>query len=139
MKFLSPSLIGLLLTVAVDSQVTPDGTCGLIGAGNGTGYTCPSNNQCCSSSGWCGTSDLHCLTTTGCQAEYSVSAEACHAPIDGETVSPDGTCGTTVAGQYGYTCPETGFTCCSVAGYCGDSAAHCSVANGCQPGYGICT
>lgn len=47
--------------------------------------------------------------------------------------STDGTCGN------GVTCAGTEFGfCCSIFGYCGDSDAHCSSDNGCQPEWGSC-
>ncbi|KAL2146005.1 hypothetical protein VTI28DRAFT_5662 [Corynascus sepedonium] len=47
--------------------------------------------------------------------------------------STDGTCGN------GVTCAGTEFgSCCSIFGYCGDSDAHCSSDNGCQPEWGSC-
>ena len=42
--------------------LTPDNTCGNLGAGGGKGYTCnpalPQGGGCCSASGYCGKSDL---------------------------------------------------------------------------------
>ncbi|BFI31937.1 peptidoglycan-N-acetylglucosamine deacetylase [Marchantia polymorpha subsp. ruderalis] len=53
------------------------------------------------------------------------------APARG-AVSPDGTCGSTVAGNY--TC-DVEF-CCSQYGYCGTTTAYCNA--GCQTAYGRC-
>ncbi|KAG6556652.1 hypothetical protein Mapa_001593 [Marchantia paleacea] len=47
-------------------------------------------------------------------------------------VSPDGTCGSTTAGNY--TC-DTG-SCCSQYGFCGTTTAYCNA--GCQAAYGQC-
>jgi hypothetical protein len=112
-----PSLFAVaLLAAAAWSAVSPDGSCGQTGPGGSeSAYTCPSSNQCCSSYGYCGKTTDYCLTTVGCQPDYSNSTAACTVPVPGETVSPDGTCGTTGFGQYGYVCPQTGYTCCSVA------------------------
>ncbi|KAK4141821.1 carbohydrate-binding module family 18 protein [Dichotomopilus funicola] len=97
----------------VHRDVSPDNTCG---PENG-GYTCPSELACCSQFGFCGATDSFCLTTENCQPDYSNTTEACYAPVPGETVSPDGTCGTTGDGTQGYVCPgnATVTSCCSVA------------------------
>ena len=68
------NLLGLLLGLATPTiariekdwpvgllqrGVTPDNTCGVVGAGMGNGYTCdpylPLGGPCCSVSGYCGT------------------------------------------------------------------------------------
>jgi hypothetical protein len=96
-------------------EVSPNKTCGLVEAGGNRGYTCPSDASCCSRYGYCGTGDIFCLTTAGCQSRYSNSSAACVAPRNGTTVSIDGTCGMTGAGRNGYRCPANGTTCCSAA------------------------
>ncbi|KAI8628373.1 carbohydrate-binding module family 18 protein [Xylariaceae sp. FL1651] len=105
----------LLAASTAWSALTPDGTCGLVKGGANKGYTCPSDIKCCSSSGYCGSTDLHCLNSMGCQKAYSNSTAACVDPVPGSTISPDGTCGIVGVGKYGYKCPATGATCCSVA------------------------
>ncbi|KAI5787272.1 hypothetical protein EDC01DRAFT_661196 [Geopyxis carbonaria] len=53
--------------------------------------------------------------------------------------SVDNTCGNTAGGaNKGQSCATTAgqFSCCSSAGYCGDSDAHCGT--GCQPQFGQC-
>lgn len=94
-------------------DVSPDNTCGPENGGD----TCPGELPCCSQFGFCGATDAFCLTTANCQPDYSNSTEACYAPVPGETVSIDGTCGTTGAGTEGYVCPgnATVTSCCSVA------------------------
>ncbi|KXX78408.1 putative glycosidase CRR1 [Madurella mycetomatis] len=96
-------------------DVSPDNTCGVVEAGADQGYTCPGELPCCSQYGYCGANGTFCLTSAGCQAEYSNSSSACEDPEPGTTVSVDGTCGTTGAGEHGYRCPEEGETCCSAA------------------------
>lgn len=93
--------------------LTPDGSCGT----SHSGYTCPSDNPCCSQYGFCGATDAHCLTTANCQSRYSNSTSACHAPKPGVSISVDGTCGTTGVGKNGYRCPAnaTVTSCCSAA------------------------
>ncbi|XXG95309.1 hypothetical protein Hte_001570 [Hypoxylon texense] len=126
--------IALLAATAVWSDVSPDETCG-----EENGYTCPGEIKCCSVNGFCGSTDEYCLTTAGCQSEFSNSTSACTEPVDGVSISPDGTCGSEGAGEYGYRCPtEDGNSCCSIAGYCGNTTAHCSTADGCQSAYGEC-
>ena len=117
MLVLSARLMAAFLAAATvaRAEVSPDGSCGLSGAGEEKGYTCPGDVQCCGATGWCGTSEAHCLTTVGCQADYSNSTAACTEPVPGTTISPDGTCGTEGAGEYGYVCPEEVFTCCSAS------------------------
>ncbi|KAI0853609.1 carbohydrate-binding module family 18 protein [Daldinia vernicosa] len=128
----------LLAATAVWSDVSPDETCGVEKAGDNNGYTCPGEKKCCSANGYCGSTDEYCLKTVGCQSKYSNATAACIDPIDGETISPDGTCGSEGAGQYGYRCPTEGGSCCSIAGYCGNTTAHCLAAEGCQSAYGEC-
>ncbi|KAI1846358.1 hypothetical protein JX265_011960 [Neoarthrinium moseri] len=136
---LTSQIVVLLLAASAWTATTPDGTCGLLKGGANKGYTCLNDKPCCSSSGYCGTTDDYCLSSYGCQGPYSNATASCYAPKNGTTISPDGTCGLVSAGKYGYKCPATGSTCCSVAGYCGNTTAHCTAANGCQAAYGKCT
>ncbi|KAK4448307.1 carbohydrate-binding module family 18 protein [Podospora aff. communis PSN243] len=118
----------------------PNGTCGLLLGGANQGNTCPGETACCSQYGYCGSSDQFCLTTAGCQARYSNSSSACHAPRSGVSISVDGTCGSTGVGKNGYRCPNNAtIACCSASGYCGNSKDHCDVNAGCQSGFGTCT
>ena len=91
-------------------DVSPDLTCG-----KESGFNCPASDKCCSKYGFCGSDDSFCLTTAGCQADYSNGTSDCHEPKEGVSVSVDGTCGTTGAGKEGYVCPSTGESCCSGA------------------------
>ncbi|PVI03007.1 carbohydrate-binding module family 18 protein [Periconia macrospinosa] len=104
------------------SNISPDGTCG------GTnGYTCSDSTfgNCCSSSGFCGTTSGHCQA--GCQSKFGTCT-------GNDKVSPDGTCG----GTNGFRCGGSGFgDCCSSSGYCGSTTAHCSA--GCQASFGTCS
>ncbi|KAH7061724.1 keratin-associated protein 5-4 [Paraphoma chrysanthemicola] len=103
-------------------DVSQDGTCG------GTnGFVCKGSpfGDCCSSSGFCGSSDGHCKA--GCQSKFGSCTAA------GNT-SPDGTCG----GTNGYTCADSTFgSCCSSSGFCGSTTGHCQA--GCQSKFGTCT
>ena len=100
MLVLSARLMAAFLAAATVArgEVSPDGSCGLSGAGEEKGYTCPGDVQCCGATGWCGTSEAHCLTTVGCQADYSNSTAAWTEPVPGTTISPDGICGVEGAG-----------------------------------------
>ena len=53
-------LAGLVSASFVPIPITPDNSCGLVGAGNNNGYTCNPTalhvGHCCSQSGWCGIS-----------------------------------------------------------------------------------
>ncbi|KAK0744090.1 hypothetical protein B0T18DRAFT_196227 [Schizothecium vesticola] len=95
--------------------VSPDQTCGNLKAGANKGYTCPGTAACCSSYGYCGTASDFCLTTAGCQTQFSNSSSACHAPKSGVDVTIDGTCGSTGVGKLGYRCAANGTfsACCS--------------------------
>lgn len=79
------------------------------------GYTCPEDAACCSQHGYCGADDTYCLTTAGCQADYSNSTGACREPEPDVSLSIDGTCGIQGAGEHGYRCPgsSTVASCCS--------------------------
>ena len=97
--------------------VSPNLTCGTKEAGGSpNGYTCPTAAPCCSSHGFCGTGDGYCLNTGGCQASFSEKATSCYAPVDGVSVTPDGTCGKAGAGTLGYKCDTTSTNrCCSAS------------------------
>ena len=101
-------------------------TNGQCGSQNG-GLTCDpagSYGPCCSSYGWCGSTDAHC--GDGCQS-------GCKTTTDPTAPRSDGRCGTAFGGA---TCdPQGSFGgCCSSYGYCGDTPGHCLAANGCQSG-----
>ncbi|BFZ59011.1 hypothetical protein YB2330_000010 [Saitoella coloradoensis] len=126
---------------------TTDGSCG------GT-VVCGDWSQggCCSQYGYCGDTDLHCLTSNGCQSNCTDSTTSGPTPsstatggegtIAGpqgsdESANPnapattDGTCGA----MYNYTvCGDWAGpgSCCSMYGFCGDTSAHCGA--GCQSG-----
>ncbi|KAF2280022.1 uncharacterized protein EI97DRAFT_108160 [Westerdykella ornata] len=106
------------------TNISPDGTCGAIRE-----YSCTNSNfgTCCSSSGYCGSAAAHC--GQGCQPKYGKC-------ITGQIPSNNGECGTS---RGNYTCAGGPFdgTCCSIAGYCGSTVAHCAV--GCQGDFGKCT
>ncbi|KAE9583378.1 hypothetical protein CGMCC3_g272 [Colletotrichum fructicola] len=95
---------------------TTNGTCGHAN-GNTICGDWPQGN-CCSSAGWCGNSDAHC--GSGCQSGDCISG--------GETT--DGTSGLTHKGTICGSWSQGG--CCSQAGFCGRTQAHCS--EGCQSG-----
>ncbi|KAK9464044.1 uncharacterized protein V1516DRAFT_95950 [Lipomyces oligophaga] len=103
-------------------EVSTDTSCG-----GENGWTCP-DAQCCSASGWCGTSTDYC--DTGCQALYGVCNNSTTTAPTGLTAD-DGSCG---ASNFGFVCADG--QCCSEAGWCGTSTDYCST--GCQTGYGVC-
>ncbi|KAK3390162.1 carbohydrate-binding module family 18 protein [Podospora didyma] len=136
----SPNALQPELDTRAVAAVSPNKTCGVLEAGVNNGYTCPGDTACCSRYGYCGTTDAFCLTTAGCQTRYSNTTGSCYAPKSGSTLTVDGTCGTTANGKNGYRCPPApGATCCSAAGFCGNTTDHCDVNNGCQAGFGTCT
>lgn len=142
------------LKARADPGLSPDGKCGP----NNGGLKCDPNSSvyhgtCCSSYGWCGNTPAHC--GAGCQSAFgdgctssggnggtgttpakssTASGEpALGKPTPGGTnggVTTDGTCGAnngnTVCGNW----PQG--SCCSLYGFCGNTAAHCG--NGCQSG-----
>ena len=70
----------------------------------------------------------------------STTAPTSAAPSPTQPVSPNGHCGTQNNGgsPEGYTCTGSVFgACCSLSGFCGDSAEYCLA--GCQSEYGDCT
>ena len=81
--------------------------------------------RCCSSTGWCGSTETHCYLPS-CNQQYT--PQPCLA-YD-KPISIDGRCGT----LNGATCIST--RCCSKYGWCGTSDAHCL--DGCQVGFGWC-
>lgn len=96
--------------------VTTDGTCG---PQNG-GTVCEGSiyGDCCSLSGWCGSSEAYCGTDC-------VSGKCTEGGI-----SSNGRCG---AGFRGAICEGSVFgDCCSAGGWCGSTPDHCGA--GCQNG-----
>ncbi|KAJ4372865.1 hypothetical protein N0V83_003156 [Neocucurbitaria cava] len=139
-------------TATPTGPTSADGSCGASGSGQScVGFVGLSGllEECCSEYGWCGNSETYCQT--GCQQGFgkcgtqpsaSPSASATSTgPVPTPTgpTSTDGMCGSTGNGQ---SC--IGFigadglvnSCCSSAGWCGNSDAHCQT--GCQPGFGNC-
>ncbi|KAK3384880.1 hypothetical protein B0H63DRAFT_542954 [Podospora didyma] len=110
-------------TASLSSTVSTDGRCG-------NNVTCLGSTfgNCCSSAGYCGGTEAYCSPHT-CQRAWG----GCDNPYtsDGHLKSVDGRCGG--ANANATTCIGSGLgKCCSAAGYCGDSAAHCGA--GCQGG-----
>lgn len=113
---LLPAVLGGIVPATLQVRdVSPDMTCGTTGEGITGGYTCPESDACCSKYGYCGTGDSFCLTTAGCQADFSNSTSACTEPEAGKSESVDGTCGMEGAGTVGYVCPANQTSCCSAA------------------------
>ncbi|KAF2814977.1 glycoside hydrolase/deacetylase [Mytilinidion resinicola] len=112
-------------------KVSIDGTCG------GTnGFTCEESTygNCCSPSGWCGSSPDYC--STGCQPAFGLCGTVSAAPAASSTaVSTEGSCG----GVTGRTCEGSAFgNCCSAHGWCGSTADYCLASSGCQDDFGTC-
>lgn len=99
-----------------NAPVTTNGTCG-VANGSAVCGNWP-QGSCCSAGGYCGNTTDHC--GNGCQSGPCI--------VGGETF--DGTCGpshgNTVCGAW----PQG--SCCSAAGYCGNTTDHCGA--GCQSG-----
>ncbi|ORX80363.1 L domain-like protein [Anaeromyces robustus] len=103
---------------------------------------CP-KGYCCSKYGWCGKSSKYCSIDEGCQPEYGICSEnnttskttsKISTTIDKPT--PSNTNKSYCGKVYG-NCPK-GY-CCSKYGWCGKSSKYCSINEGCQPEYGICS
>jgi hypothetical protein len=118
---LPPSITTPPASVPTQGAISPDGSCG------GTNkYLCKGSSfgECCSASGFCGSTTSHCQA--GCQTAFG----NCTDP----SLSPDGTCG----GTNKYQCKGTSFgDCCSSSGFCGSTTGHCQA--GCQTAFGTCT
>ena len=95
-----------------------DGKCG-----DNNGKICP-GNECCSTYGFCGISDEHCITY--CDPNYSVCKSSTTS-----TVSTNGRCGV----YNSNICPEG--QCCSIFGYCGVGDDFC-ITN-CDSKYSNCS
>lgn len=121
------------------SPARSDGRCGSA-FGNAV---CDPNGPyggCCSSAGWCGNTDAHCLPSNGCQSgcRGSSTTTAGGSSPSGTSPRPDGRCGSAFGGA---TCDPNGAYggCCSSAGWCGSTTAHCLPSNGCQSGCTVST
>ncbi|KPM40558.1 hypothetical protein AK830_g5977 [Neonectria ditissima] len=100
-------------------NISTDGSCGK------NGKTCKGSTfgDCCSSTGYCGSSNDHCKA--GCQPQYGTCSEE-------DNISTDGSCG-----KNGKTCKGSTFgDCCSSSGYCGKASEHCGA--GCNSAFGTC-
>jgi hypothetical protein len=128
--------------------INGEGWCGDGKLGNGT---CPFADLCCSSSGWCGISDLHCRTYCGNGRIGNGRCPSLGSKSDPLCCSQSGWCGTTLAycSAKGAVAAAVGGTgaakgdafcgdgslgngqcadskvCCSPSGWCGTSAAYC--------------
>ena len=94
------------------NKIPTDGTCG---GTKGITCTCSTFGSCCSASGYYGSSTAHC--EAGCQSTFGTCSTGA------SKISTDGTCG----GNKGFICIGSNFgNCCSDAGKCGNTTAHCS-------------
>ncbi|KAF6822675.1 chitin deacetylase [Colletotrichum plurivorum] len=105
--------------------VSPDNSCGTTSnGGSPSGYTCPTDLPCCSTYGWCGSTDAYCLTSNGCQGQFGTCTQDGSPPTD----TGDGNDGSPGNGQCG---PANGNAvcavneCCSAAGFCGSGPDYC--------------
>jgi hypothetical protein len=108
--------------------VSVDASCG-----GSNGYTCQGSvfGNCCSKSGWCGSTSVYC--DTGCQPAFGTCSSTSNSTTTGKATSIDASCG----GTNGYTCQGSLFgNCCSSGGWCGSTSAYCDA--GCQPLFGSC-
>jgi hypothetical protein len=81
------------------------------------------DGYCCSSYGFCGTTEEFCAIEAGCQPKFGKCTQ----------VSPDGTCG----GTTDNICTGSTFgICCSEAGWCGSTPEFCGLR--CQGQAGLC-
>lgn len=104
--------------VLAERAISPDNTCGITGSGGSIeAYTCPTNLQCCSVNGWCGSTSDYCSVVKGCQEAYgSCNETATIAPVTKGVVSElGGQCGPGLG-----SCDAS--ECCSASGWCGTDA-----------------
>lgn len=108
------------------------------------GARCAVQGACCSSWGFCGNTEFHCLT--GCDTAYGVCGLAAITSMDSGVAAPSTAespqavlspgeitaCGPASGGN---SCSDG--MCCSRWGWCGTSSAYCSVQE-CLVGYGAC-
>jgi hypothetical protein len=110
-------------------------SCGNGLVGNGV---CSGDSMCCSSHGWCGTSDAHCAPENPSCGNGLVGNGVCS--DDSMCCSAHGWCGTSDAhcapenpscgnGLVGNGVCSDDSMCCSTHGWCGTSEAHCSPEN----------
>ncbi|KAK5671937.1 hypothetical protein QVD99_001762 [Batrachochytrium dendrobatidis] len=85
------------------------------------------NNQCCSRSQYCGTSNYYC--GIGCVRGFGTCL-GINPPNDGPHLSINGQCGS----DLDTSCPNA--QCCSKNGVCGRTSGYCG--EGCQVDYGVC-
>lgn len=110
----SPASSSAASSPTASLPISENGQCGL-----GSGQTCTGSifGSCCSFYGFCGDTDIYCLTTERCQPGYGdcttpspVSSSTVPSPTSTSKISLDGTCG----GDNGYVCPGSGLgDCCS--------------------------
>lgn len=110
---------GLTFNALAGRAVSPDYSCGTTGDGGSTnGYTCPSDLECCSIHGWCGSTSDYCSINNGCQTAYGTCNDTATAPTiptaSGTTAELGGQCGP----GFG-SCAAT--ECCSPSGWCGST------------------
>ncbi|KAF6838434.1 chitin deacetylase [Colletotrichum musicola] len=92
--------------------VSPDNSCGTTSnGGSPSGYTCPTDLPCCSTYGWCGSTDAYCLTSNGCQGQFGTCTQDGSPPTD----TSDGGDGSSGNGQCG---PANGNAVCAVNECC---------------------
>ncbi|KAF7447126.1 Keratin-associated protein 5-4 [Pyrenophora tritici-repentis] len=122
--------LALLTAVNVHAhKVSNTGRCGK--SNNGLVCTGSAFGNCCSQSGWCGTSPSHC--GVGCDKNFGTCTPATSSYSPTAKISYDGTCG----GSKGFTCQGSSFgNCCSSYGYCGSTSAYCGT--GCNSKFGSC-
>ncbi|KAK6433464.1 hypothetical protein LTR95_010362 [Oleoguttula sp. CCFEE 5521] len=127
--------------IRADIPPRNDGRCGHE-LGNAPCDVKGDNGPCCSSMGWCGKTDDHCLAKNGCQSgctdnspapptTTTPTAQSQSEPV----VVPIGTSGARPTGPATTdgSCESWHLGgCCSMYGFCGNTAAHCG--EGCQSG-----
>ncbi|OHW98719.1 chitin deacetylase [Colletotrichum incanum] len=99
-------------------DVSPDNTCGTTGnGGNPSAYTCPTDLPCCSTNGWCGSTDDYCLTSNGCQTGFGTCQQDGSPPTGS---GDDGNSGTGLCGPDNGNASCAANECCSAAGLAPD-------------------
>ncbi|PYH30914.1 uncharacterized protein BO87DRAFT_316179 [Aspergillus neoniger CBS 115656] len=103
--------------------ISTNGLCG-----NGTTCLGSSFGDCCSISGYCGSTADYC-TAGLCDSSYGRCVSGNPISLDGLCASRSSTNATCVGSQFG--------SCCSLDGYCGETSDYCTYKS-CQSAFGNC-
>eukprot|EP00835_Amoeboradix_gromovi_P004902 NODE_415_length_9032_cov_0.580992.p3 type:complete len:332 gc:universal NODE_415_length_9032_cov_0.580992:6862-5867(-) len=104
----------LFTLISAFGPVRNDGQCGAL-----VGSAACSAGNCCSTFGWCGSTEAHCKSSCSYQCDGLTPPNATQTSAE-VGVRGDGQCGYYFNGA---TCPPG--NCCSIYGFCGNTDLHC--------------